>query len=196
MPSHMLMNSPPKIPNPIVVLTPPPHNLRGLCGPLDTSCQMSAPDAAEMAEASLEEIPPSPISETPRPNCGTPLTDMSHLQEKANKALGELLATKSSINTHRWKQFWSWAWSFIAVTEMTESIKAARATCTQTTQDAEALCSTTVKEAKATHTHTIWEAEALCSVTIRDTETQGATWANSLHWEHAKTIQQLGDQVI
>ena len=33
----------PKIPNPIVVLTPPPHNLRDLFGPVDTSSQVECP---------------------------------------------------------------------------------------------------------------------------------------------------------
>ena len=77
--------------------------------------------------------------------------------------------------------------------EMTESIKTARAICAQTTQDAEVLCSATVKEAKATCTCTILEAKALCSVIIREAEIQGATQANLLHQEHTQTIQQLGE---
>ena len=77
-----------------------------------------------------------------------------------------------------------------------ESIKEARAICAHTTQDAEALCSTTVKEAKATCAHTVWGAEALCSVAIRDAEIQGASQADSLQQRHAKTIQHLEEQVI
>ena len=47
--------------------------------------------------------------------------------------------------------------------------------------DADALCSATVKEAKATYVCTTWEVEAICSAAIRDTETQGASQADSLH---------------
>ena len=84
--------------------------------------------------------------------------------------------------------------------ETVESTKEARATCTHTTLDAEALCSATVKEAKATCAHTIWEAETFCSTAIRDAEIQGASQADSLHHtlhqRHAKTIQHLEEQVI
>ena len=77
-----------------------------------------------------------------------------------------------------------------------ESIKEARAICTNTTQDAEAFCSATVKEAKATCVCTIQEAKALCSAAIRDAEIWGASQADSLHQRHAKTIQHLAEQVI
>ena len=72
---HMLGNSTPKRPNPVVILTPPPHKLRDLSGPMDTSSQVSALDDVEMAEASLEEVPTtiSPIAKTPGSRSGTPL---------------------------------------------------------------------------------------------------------------------------
>ena len=65
----------------MVVLIPPPHKLRDLSGPVNTSSQVSTPDNTEMAEASLEEIPTtiSPIAETPGPSSSTPPTDASHL---------------------------------------------------------------------------------------------------------------------
>ena len=198
MPGHMSRNSMLKILNPIVVLTPPPHNLRGLFGPVDTLSQVSTRYAAEVAEASLEETPTiSSIAKTPGPCGRTPPTDASYLQEKANKALGELLVTKSSINAHRQKAVWELGMKLHhSNSEMTESIKTAQATYAQTTQDTKALCPATVKEAKATCTHTIWEAKALCSLAIRDAEIQGAAWADLLHWEYTKTIQQLEEQVI
>ena len=80
--------------------------------------------------------------------------------------------------------------------ETAESIKEARAICTHVAMDAEALCSSMVKEAKATCAHTIWEAEITCSVAIREAETQGASQAESLHRQHAKTIKHLEEQVI
>ena len=50
---------------------------------MDTSSQVSAPDDAEMEEASLEEIPtaPSPIAKTPGPSSSTPTKDAGHLQK-------------------------------------------------------------------------------------------------------------------
>ena len=78
----------------------------------------------------------------------------------------------------------------------TKSINEARAICTHTTQDVEALCSATVKEAKTTCICTFQEAEALYSAAIRDAEIWGTSQADSLYWRHAKTIQHLEEQVI
>ena len=66
---HVSGNLTPKRPNPMVVLTPPPHKLRSLCGLVNTSSQVSAPDDTEMAEGFLEEIPTaiSPIAKAPGP---------------------------------------------------------------------------------------------------------------------------------
>ena len=46
---HVSGNSTPKRPNPMVILTPPPHKLRDLSGPVDTSSQVSTPEDTEMA---------------------------------------------------------------------------------------------------------------------------------------------------
>ena len=81
MSGHVSENSTPKRLNPIVVLTPPPHKLGDPSRPVDTSSQVGALDDAEMAEASLEEVPtaPSPTAETPGPSSGAPPTDTGHL---------------------------------------------------------------------------------------------------------------------
>ena len=102
---HVSGNSTPKRPNPVVILTPPPHKLRDLSRLVDTSSQVSALNYIKMAEASLEEVPItiSPMAATPGSRSITPPVDAGQLWEKANKALEELLATKSSINVHRWK---------------------------------------------------------------------------------------------
>ena len=42
-------------------------------------------------------------NKTPGPSSRTPTEDAGHLQKEANKALGELLATKSSIGACQWK---------------------------------------------------------------------------------------------
>ena len=99
---HASPNSTPKRLNTVGILTPLPHTLGDLSSPVDISSQVSALDDTEMVEASLEEIPttPLPTAETPGPSSGTPSANAGHLQEEANKALGELLATKSSTNAH------------------------------------------------------------------------------------------------
>ena len=81
MSGHMSGNSTPKRPNPVVIFTPPPHKLRDLSRPVDTSSQVSTPDDVEMAEASLAEVPTtmSPIAMTPGSRSGTPPTDVSQL---------------------------------------------------------------------------------------------------------------------
>ena len=139
---HASGNLTPKRPNPMVILTPPSHKLRDLSGQVDTSSQVSAPHDAEMAEASLEEIP-SPTVETSGPSGGTPPSDA--------KALGELLATKLSIDACWQKLVWELGMNLCQNdSKTTESIKEAKVICTCSTQEAQTLSSTTIKEAKAT----------------------------------------------
>ena len=101
--SHGSGDSTPRRPNLVVMLTPPPHKPKELPKPVDTSSQVSALDDVKMVEASLEGVPTtiSPIAITTRSRSVAPPTDAAELQENANKALEELLATKSSIDAHR-----------------------------------------------------------------------------------------------
>ena len=144
---------------------------------MDTSSQVSAPDDAEMEDASLEEIPAtsSPTAETPGPSSGTPPSDAAHLWEEANKSLGELLSIKSSIDAHQWKLVW----------------ELGMALCQNNSKTAES-----IKEAKAVCTHSIQEAETLCSTAIREAEAQGTSQAGSLQQSHTKTIQHLEEEAI
>ena len=54
MSGHGSGNSTSRRPNPVVILTPPPHKPKELPQLVDTSSQVSILDDAEMAEASLE----------------------------------------------------------------------------------------------------------------------------------------------
>ena len=153
MSGHRSGNSTPRRPNPGVIFTPLPHKPKELLQPVDTSSQVSAQDDAKRAEASLEGVPTtiSPIAMTTRSGSVTPPTDMAELWENANKALEELLATKSSIDAHRWRAIWELGmelhWN---ESETTESIKEARAICSHVTLDARTLFFTNIKEAKTT----------------------------------------------
>ena len=169
-------NSTLRRPNPVGILTPPPHKPKELPQPVDTSSQVSALDEAEMAEVSLEGVPTtiSPIAMTTRSRSITPLTDVAELWESANKVLEELLATKASIDAHMWRSIWELGMDL----------------CRN-----ESAYVQTIKEAKATHACTIWEGKATCSAAIRDAEIWGAQ-AKSPQRQHDKTIQDLEEQVI
>ena len=85
------------------------------------------------------------------------------------------MATKSSIDTHRWKAVWELGMDL----------------CWNDSKTVES-----IKEAKAICTHAIRDAETICSAAIREAETQGASQAESLHRQHAEVIKCLKEQVI
>ena len=89
----------------MVLVIPLPTKPKDFPKKVDTSSQVSALNDAEMEDASLEEIPApsSPTAEAPEPHGDTSPTDVAHLCKEANKALGDLLMVKSSINAHQWK---------------------------------------------------------------------------------------------
>ena len=74
-------NSTQRRPNPVVVLTPPPHKLKELPKLVDTSSQVSALDDVKMVEASLKGVPTtiSPTAVTTRSRSITPPADVSEL---------------------------------------------------------------------------------------------------------------------
>ena len=121
----------------MVLVTPLPTKLEDFPQPVYTSSQVSTTDDAEMEDASLEEIPAasSPTAETPGPSDDAPTLDMAHLWEEANKALGDLLAIKSSTDACQWKLVLEFG---IALhqndSKTTESIKEAKAICIHSIQ--------------------------------------------------------------
>ena len=142
-----------------------------------TSSQVTAPDDAEMEDASLEEIPTAsfPTAKTPGPSSDVPALDMAHLWEEANKALGDLLVIKSSINTHWWKLVLDFSMALHQnKSKMTESIKEAKAICT----------------------HSIQEAETHCSTAIQKVEAWGASQAAYIQQSHIKAVQHLEEEAI
>ena len=146
---HASGNSTPKHLDPMVLITPSPTKPGDFPRPVETSSQVSTPDDAEMGDISLEEIPASssPIARTPGPSHGTPPANAGHCWEEANKALGELLATKSSTDAHQQKLVWELGMALHQNdSKTTESTKEDKAICTHSNQEAVTLCSTTIKE--------------------------------------------------
>ena len=151
MSEHASGSSTPKGQELVVLATPLPTKLEDFPKQVGTSSQVSTPNDAKMEDASLEEIPApsSPTAEDPGPSGDTPPPDVAHILEEANKALGYLLAIKSSIDALQQK----------LISEFSMVL------CQN---DSKAMDS--IKEVKATYTHSIQEAEDHCSVAIREAE--------------------------
>ena len=207
----------PRRPTSVAVPMTPPQKPEGPPWPVDTSSQVSA----EAADASLEDIPTSisPIAAVSRTGSITPLVDAMELQANANKALKDLLTTKASIDTHRWRAVWELGVVLCCnESQAAKSIKQAKAVCSQATLDAQTTCSqltleaktncswtilevkTTcsmvVKKAKTTRAHVVQEAKATCSKAISKVEAQRASQAESYQREHGNIMQDLEEQVI
>ena len=162
MPSPGSENSTPRRPNPVVVLTPPPHKPKELLQQVDTLSQASTQEEAKMAEASLEGVPTTicPIAMTTRSESITTPIDTVELWENANKALEGLLAMKASTDTCRQRAVWELGIELHQnESEATKSLKEANTICSHDTQDAKALCFATVKRAKVIYTQSIQEAK-------------------------------------
>ena len=142
----------------MIVLTPHPQKSKELLQPVDTSSQVSA----EIAEASLEGIPISisPIAMASRTRSITPPVDTMELWENANKALEELLATKVSTDACRQRATWELGMELCQNEfQATESIKEAKAVCSQETLDARTACSKVTLDAKTTCLAVVREAK-------------------------------------
>ena len=116
--------------------------------------------SAEIAEGSLEGIPTSisPIAVASWPRSITPPVDAMELWENANKALEELLATKASIDACRQRAVWELGMELGQnESRVTESIKEAKAICSQVTLDARTACSQVSLDAKTA-----------CSVAVKE----------------------------
>ena len=99
-------SSTPKRPGSLALATTLPVKPEDSNKPVDISSQLSIPDDMEVDDLILEEIlaSPSPPVETLGPSGEAPSLNVTQLQEEANKALGHLLVTKSSIDAHQRKQ--------------------------------------------------------------------------------------------
>ena len=174
---HASGSSTPNRLEPMVLVTLLPPKQEKLAKPLDMSSQVSTPDDAKVDDPSLDEIPAtsSPTARTPRLFGDVPPLDVAHLQEEANKVLGDLLATKSLTDAHQQKLVSNFSMTLLQnEPETLESIKEAKTHCP----------------------HSIKEAEAHCSLAIQEVESWGATQACSIQQSHAKDIQHLKEESL
>ena len=115
------------------------------------------------------------MARIPGPSGDAPPLDIATLQEEANKALGDLLATKSSIDAH-WQKL---VFDFSMILQQNES---------------ETLES--IKEAKAQCDCSIKEAEAHCSLAIQKAESWGAAQACSIQQSHTEDVQHVEEECL
>ena len=94
-------------------------------------------------------LPPFPQSRCQGLVVASPPSDTAHLWKEANKALGELLSIKSSIDAHQQKLVWEVGMALLQNdSETVESIKEAKALCTCSIQEAESCCSIAIRKAE------------------------------------------------
>ena len=185
---HASGSSTPKRLEPMVLVTPLPPKLEDFPKLVDTSFQVGTPDDAKMDNPTLEEVHAtySPTIKTPGSSSNSPPLDIAHLWEEVNKALGDWLVIKSSIDAHQQKLVSKFSMTLCGNESKTgESIK-----------EAKALCAHSTREAEANHAHSIKEAEACCSTAIREAETWGASQASSIQQSHARGIQHLEEEAV
>ena len=125
------------------------------------------------------------------------------LWANANKALEDLLTTKASIDAHRQRAIWELSIVFHQnESQAAESIKEAKAVCSQATLDAwtscswlileaKTACSMAVKEAKTTRGYIIQEAEVTCSKAISELKAWRVSQAELFQREHGNIMWDL-----
>ena len=104
--SQALGTSSPKRPGSLALASSLPLKLEDSVKLVDTSSQVSIPDDVDMDDPTLEEINASssrPVG-TPEGSGDAPPLDVTQLQEEDNKAMGCLLAMKSTIDAHQRKE--------------------------------------------------------------------------------------------
>ena len=128
--------------------------------PGDTSSQaslwVSIPDDAEPDNQTLEEIyaPPSLLVENSGPGAGILPKDVIKPQKEANRVLGCLLATRSSLDAHWRKQVSDCEMALCQnESETTKAINEAKVLCTCTIREAEAHGVTLISEAESSTCH-------------------------------------------
>ena len=141
-------SSTPKRPGSLALVTLLPLKLEDSAKLVDTSSQVTTPEDVEMDNHTLEDIHVSlpPLFETPGPSGEAPSMDVAQLQEEANKALGCLLVTRSSLDVRQRRQVSDFGMALHHIES--ETTKA-------------------VKEAKALCAHTIWDMEDLLDIAIK-----------------------------
>ena len=134
--------------------------------------------------------------------------DLAELWTNANKALNNLLSTKGSMDTRRWRAVLDLGMMLHQnESQAATTVKEARVICSQMALAIWTACSQSileartgylvaVKEAKTTRSHLLQEAEATCSKPICEAEAQKISQAAMLHKDRGKYMQDLEEQAL
>ena len=173
----------------------PPQKPEVTVPPINMSSQASI----EEAEGSLEDIPTniSLITAIYSSRSASPQVDLSELQAHANRAIGNMLHHKGSLDIKRQRA----TWELRVMLHQNESqgaasIATAKAIYSQAVLEAKTNFWATVMEAKTTRCHSIQVAEVACSKAISDTEAQKTSQAMMFQEKHSKYLQSLEEQAF
>ena len=199
-------HSSPRRPTTAVVLRTPPQKPEGPFQSVNTSSQASIEEAEASLEDTLANI--SPIAAVSKSGSASPSGNLAELWTNANRALDDLLNTKGSIDTRRWRA----VWELVIILHQNESqaatsIKEVKVICSQVTLDAWTGCSwlileaktnflVAVKKAKTTRGCLVQEAKAACSKAICKVKVWKVSQAAIFHKEHGKCMWDLEEQAI
>ena len=168
---------------------------------LVATCQQASPETAMPGDAIPISHLPSPtlVPETPEvasiPNAlqskthlgtvsGTLSDEVLQIQEEMNRAMGQLLTTRVSIDAHCRKQVSDTETAFHQnEAQTTKAIKDAKAHCTTMIQNAEATCTAAIMEAEATcaeHAHALQQSHGECMQEQRGKPLRGEGGIGSL----------------
>ena len=132
---------------------------------------MSIPDDVDMDDPTLEEINASTHDGTLEGSSNIPPLDVNQLQEEANKALGCLLVTRSTIDGCWRKEVSDFGMALCQIeSEVTKAIKTANALCAHTIRKAEAYHMALISKDKMQHATCIKEVEADCASALAEAE--------------------------
>ena len=139
---------------------------------------------------------------------GTLPEEVVSLQEEMNRAMGHLLTTRASMDTHWRKQVLDFEMAICQnEAKATEAIREAKAhcgavireaetCCALTIREAEAQCTTTIREAEAHSSTTITEVKAHCAADIREEESHTVDYACFIQQSHGDDMQCLEMEAI
>ena len=163
----------------VMPLPPKPEDFPKL---VHTSSQVDTLDEGDLDDSTQEEVLTtySPAIKTLVPSGDPPPVDIDHLQKETNKALGDWLAVKSSIDACQMK----------LVSEFSITLHQNESKTKESLKEAKALCTHSIREEETTC------AKAHCWTAIREAEALGASQASSIHQSHAKGIQHLEEEAV
>ena len=146
---------------------------------------MATPDITEQIDQTPEVVcaPITLPAKTPGTDTNALPRNVILLQEEMNRAMGHLLTTRSSLDTHWQKQVLNFKMALHQnEAKATEAIREPKAHCGATIREAETCCTTHIRKAEADSASIVMEAEAHCTTDIRKAEFHCV--------EHVRPIQQ------